>query len=175
MVIWVTGLSGAGKTTLCNALWKLLKPNLPELVSLDGDRIRQAFGEGLGYSEEERVVQIKRIQNLAKMLSDQGLVVLVAALYANSQLLRWNRQNLTDYYEVYLESSLEVLKCRDPKGLYQGASDGSIRNMVGLDIPWNVPEAPDVIINTDNPAEPEAMAKSLVASNPVLVQVLEAR
>ena len=172
MVIWVTGLSGAGKTTLCDALWKLLKPNIPELVSLDGDQIRQAFGQGLGYSEEDRVVQIKRIQNLAKMLSDQGLVVLVAALYANSELLKWNRQNLADYYEVYLETSLNVLKCRDSKGLYQGANDGSVRNMVGLDIPWHVPEAPDIIINTDDPVEPDVMAQILIGSNPYLTQVL---
>lgn len=173
MVIWVTGLSGAGKTTLCNALWKLLKPGLPELVSLDGDQVRQAFGQELGYSEEDRVVQIKRIQNLAKILSDQGLVVLVAALYSNSQLLKWNRQNLTNYYEVYLETSLEVLKSRDSKGLYRGAGDGSIRNMVGLDIPWRVPKAPDLIINTDSPSEPEAMARSLIASHPFLAQVLK--
>ena len=75
MVIWLTGLSGSGKTTLCNSLWDLLKPDLPQLVLLDGDAIRSALGERLGYKEPDRVVQITRIQNLAKMLSDQGLVV----------------------------------------------------------------------------------------------------
>ena len=87
MVIWVSGLSASGKTTLCNAMWRLLKSQAPELVLLDGDVIRAVFSNDLGYREEDRVVQITRIQNLAKLLSDQGLVVLVAALYANHSLL----------------------------------------------------------------------------------------
>ena len=174
-MIWVTGLSRAGKTTLCNALWKLLKPYLPELVSLDGDMIRKAFGEGLGYREEDRVVQIKRIQNLAKMLSEQGLVVLVAALYANPDLLAWNRLNIPGYFEVYLEASVEVLRHRDTNGLYQGAIEGTVLHVVGVDIPWHVPQAPDVIINTDDPEKPEAMARRVINAIPSLSRARETR
>jgi adenylyl-sulfate kinase len=168
MVIWVTGLSGSGKTTVCNALWELLKPRLPHLVLLDGDSVRQALGDGLGYREEDRVVQISRIQSLAKMLSDQGLVVLVAALYSSPKLMAWNRQNITHYFEIYLEASLESLKERDYKGLYKGATEGSIPNVVGMDIPWHVPEAPDLVISTERLESPEALAQQVVAAIPDL-------
>ncbi|MBI4283287.1 MAG: adenylyl-sulfate kinase, partial [Chloroflexi bacterium] len=87
MVIWVTGLAGSGKTSLCNALYRLLKPQLPELALLDGDVIRAAFGNDLTYSEEDRVKQVKRLQNVAKVLSEQGLVVIVAVVYAHPDLL----------------------------------------------------------------------------------------
>ena len=88
MVIWITGLSGAGKTTLIQAVAGQVKRNLPELVLLDGDAIRQLFGNDLDYREDSRVIQIKRIQRMAKFLSDQGVVVMVAALYAHPDLLR---------------------------------------------------------------------------------------
>jgi adenylylsulfate kinase len=121
MVIWLTGLSGAGKTALSDALIAAVKPRLPTLVRLDGDVIRAIFGAGLGYSEPERVVQIKRIQALAKELDQQGFVVLVAALYAHPDLLAWNRANFSDYFEVYLNTSLEEVQRRDAKGLYRRA------------------------------------------------------
>jgi len=170
MVIWVTGMSGSGKTTLCNALWETLKPRLPELVSLDGDVIRSAFGAGLGYREEDRVVQISRIQQLAKILSDQNLVVLVAALYSNPDLLAWNRENIKGYFEIYLKTSIEALQKRDGKGLYQGALSGDIKNVVGVDIPWNAPESPDLAIDNDNPLPPDKLAQQVVLAVPYLSQ-----
>jgi adenylyl-sulfate kinase len=168
MVIWVTGLSGSGKTTLCDAIWESLKPGMPELVSLDGDAVRAAFGGGLGYKEEDRMVQIGRIQQLAKILSDQGLVVLVAALYSHPDLLAWNRENIKGYFEIYLETSLQTLQDRDGKGLYKGAQSGEIPNVVGVDIPWNSPESPDLVINNDNPRPAEELARQVVAAIPRL-------
>jgi adenylylsulfate kinase len=170
MVIWVTGMSGAGKTTLCDALWQSLKPGLPELVSLDGDAVRSAFGEGLGYKEKDRMVQITRIQQLAKVLSDQDLVVLVAALYSHPDLLTWNRQNIKGYFEVYLETSLEALQTRDYKGLYAKAMAGEMQDIVGIDIPWHTPESPDLIINNDNPLFPEQLADQVISAVPFLSQ-----
>jgi adenylylsulfate kinase-like enzyme len=170
MVIWVTGLSGSGKTTLCNAIWQLLKPRLPELVSLDGDGVRSAFGDGLGYREADRVIQIKRMQGLAKVLSDQDLVVLVAALYYHPDLSAWNRDNIKDYFEVYLETSIEAVRGRDNKGLYEQAMAGVIQDVVGVDIPWHVPEAPDLIINNDNPRSAEQLARQVIAAVPGLTQ-----
>lgn len=142
----------------------MLKPDLPELVLLDGDAVRKVFGGGLGYREEDRVVQIGRIQGLAKLLSDQGQVVLVAALYSSPQLLAWNRHNIQGYFEVYLEVSIEAAMQRDQKGLYRGALDGTIQDVVGVDIPWHVPQSPDLIINTDDPEDPEALAHGVIAS-----------
>jgi adenylylsulfate kinase-like enzyme len=170
MVIWVTGLSGSGKTTLCDALWESLKPGLPELVLLDGDAIRVAFGGGLGYQEEDRVVQITRIQQLAKIFSDQDLVVLVAALYSHPDLLTWNRQNIKGYFEVYLETSLKALQTRDYKGLYAKAIAGEMPDVVGIDIPWHTPELPDLVINNDNPLPPEQLADQVIAAVPFLFQ-----
>jgi len=170
MVIWVTGLSCSGKTTLCNAIWRLLKPELPELVMLDGDAVRETLDTGLGYREEDRVVQISRIQKLARMLSVQGLVVLVAALYSSPRLLAWNRDNIEDYFEVYLEVSVEAAMQRDQKGLYRGALNGTMQDVVGVDIPWHVPQSPDLTINTDDPEKPEVLAQRLIVNIPRLAQ-----
>ena len=171
LVIWVTGLSASGKTTLCHALWDFLKSRLPQLVLLDGDVIRTALGDNLGYREQDRVVQIKRMQSLAKMLAEQGLVVMVAALYANPELLVWNRRYLPGYFEVYLESSLDSLRSRDVKGLYAAAESGNMQHVVGVDIPWHAPESPDLIINIDDGESPEQIAMRVVAAVPRLDEV----
>ena len=173
MVIWVTGLSGSGKTTLCNELWRLLKPRMAELTILDGDSIRAAVGDGLGYREEDRFIQIKRMQMFAKMLSEQDLVVVVAALYSHPELLQWNRQNLSDYFEVHLEGSFDTVRRRDNKGLYARADSGEITNVVGVDIPWHPPESPDLVINIDNEDSPEVFARRVVAAIPRLSQALQ--
>jgi adenylyl-sulfate kinase len=172
VVIWFTGLSGAGKTTVCVALHQALKPTLPELVVLDGDMVRATFDDGLGYSEADRVVQISRLQRLARMLSDQGLVVLVAALYASPALLEWNRLNIPEYFEVYLKASLATVMCRDAKGLYRRAVAGETNNMVGLDIPWRAPEAPDMIIDADRLEPPDAIAKRVIDALPRLARAV---
>lgn len=167
MVIWVTGLSGSGKSTLCNALERLLKPSTPELVIIDGDAIRQAFGDRLGYREEDRVLQIKRLQSLAKMLSEQGLVVLVAALYAHPELLAWNRENLRNYHEIYLEAPVETVRRRDSKRRYEGGPG----RVVGSDIPWHAPVSPDITIDVDAPDGPEALAQRVIDSIPRFARV----
>lgn len=167
-VIWVTGLSGSGKTTLCEAVWRSLKPVLPQLVLLDGDTIRSAFGGALGYREEDRMVQVQRVQGLAKMLSEQGLLVLVAVLYSNPDLLTWNRQNLNNYFEIYLEASLSTLLGRDNNDLYGKAKRGEITNVVGVDIPWQAPTSPDLVINTSFPSSPDSLAQQVISTIPSL-------
>ena len=171
MVIWLTGLSGAGKTSLCDALLAAVKPRLPTLVRLDGDAIRAIFGTSLGYSEAERVVQIKRIQSLAKELDQQGFVVLVAALYAHSELLAWNRQNFSDYFEVYLDTSLAEVQRRDAKGLYRRAKSGEQRDVVGIDIPWHAPTNADLVLDGagDTPA---GLAQRVIEAMPVLARAM---
>src|SRR5262245_32585494 len=166
MVIWITGLSGAGKTTLCRALQQALKPKCPELVCLDGDAIRAAFGHDLGYRESDRRTQIQRMQRLAQLLSDQGLVVLVAALYAHPELLAWNRQNLREYFEIYLKASPATLRRRDTKGLYRDAVAGTRPHVVGVDIAWHAPSAPDLVIDTDGATHPETCARQVMAALP---------
>ena len=173
MVIWITGISGAGKTTICQSLWNTLKPKLPELAILDGDVVRNVFGNDLGYTENERVRQIKRIQSIARMMDDQGFVVLVAALYASDELLSWNRNNFKDYYEIYLDAPLWLVQERDPKGLYSKASNGDMDNIVGIDIEWHTPEAPDMTVDATENDSPELISENIINNIPRLLKVFK--
>lgn len=166
MVIWITGLSGAGKTTLCNAIHRLVKPVLPELVVLDGDVVREAFGNDLTHSAEDRTRQFHRLQNFSNVLSRQGLVVLVAAVYNTPELLAWNRENLASYFEIYLKCSLETAERRDAKGLYAQARRGEVKDVVGVDIPYCEPCHADLVVNADDRLPPEKMARQVIGAVP---------
>jgi len=168
MIIWVTGLSGAGKTTLCTAMRDLLKPQLPELVILDGDVVRAAFGHNLGYSEGDRIMQVRRLQAMAKVLAEQGLAVIVGVLYGNADLLAWNRANLPEYFEIYLRASLDTVSARDTKSLYAKAKAGQEHNVVGIDIDWQEPASPDLVLDANNPLPPLDMARRVAVAIPRL-------
>ena len=168
MVIWVTGLSGAGKTTLCSAIYERLKPQLPHLVLLDGDVVRRTFGNDLTHSEAVRVRQVHRLRSMAKVMADQDLIVLVAVLYAEPKLLEWNRENLPNYFEIYLDTSLERVIERDDKGLYEAAKAGEMDHVVGLDIPWHAPRRPDLVVDGDAGHTPEQMADLVIRAVPRL-------
>lgn len=168
MVIWVTGLSGAGKTTLCTTLYESLKPKTPELVILDGDVIRRAYGNDLTYCEMDRVRQVKRLRAMAGVLAEQDLIVLVAVLYAHPDLLAWNRKNLPDYFEVHLDVSLKTVMERDDKGIYAAAKRGEMPNVVGLDIPWHAPTDPDLRLDGDRGETPGELAAHLIQAVPFL-------
>lgn len=165
MVVWLTGLSGAGKTTIAEAIVRIVKPYLPELVLIDGDVIRDLFGAGLGYDEEARIQQIIRIQRLALFLSRQNIPVVVAALYANPELLNWNRNNLPDYFEVYVDTPLAVVQERDPKGLYSKALSGEVADVVGMDIPWHSPKNPNMVLGSLD-VTPELLAIKIIRALP---------
>jgi adenylylsulfate kinase-like enzyme len=164
MVIWITGMSGSGKSTLCQALAPKLRAVLPNLVVLDGDAVRAALGDDLGYHEADRVRQIKRLQGMAKLLSDQGISVLIAALYAHPDLLAWNRANLRDYFEVYLAADVDFLLTRDGKGLYSGARSGRILNVVGVDIPWYAPPNADLVVDAASKPPVDATAEQVLTA-----------
>lgn len=170
-VIWVTGMSGAGKTTLAQAMLATLKPRCPELVLLDGDTIRAVFGGDLDHTEPSRHKQITRIRRLAGVLAQQGQVVIVAALYSHPALLAENRRMLPGYFEVYLRASMETLRRRDSKGLYAGAAAGEVRDVVGVDIPWHEPSNPDLVVDVDSDRDPAQLAADLIARVPRLAGV----
>lgn len=169
MVIWLTGLSGSGKSSLCAALHALLKPRHAALVRLDGDEVRAAFGGDLGYTEADRFRHISRIQRVAKMLADQGIDVLVAALYAHPDLLAWNRSNLPGYFEVYLRAEVDFLIGRENKTLYSRARCGEMTDVVGVDIPWHAPAKPDLTIDAATAPAPEALARRVLEALPAPV------
>ena len=149
MIIWITGLSGVGKSTIAKGIFNKYKSKIKNLVCVDGDIIRDLYDKDLGYDEKSRIKQINRIQNLCLFLEGQGLIVLVSALFSNSKLMYWNRKNFKKYYEIYLQASLELLQKRDPKDLYKKFKSGKEKNIVGLDIKWNEPVEYDLLINMD--------------------------
>ncbi len=172
MVIWITGISGAGKTTLANAILRRFKPFVPELVQIDGDDVSAVFGRSQSYKPDGRVQQIQRIQKLAQILDRQNMLVLVSALYANSELLLWNRANFSKYIEVYINASIELVKKRDPKDLYKKFERGEICDIVGLDVEWFPPTAPDILIDADADKSPDTLAIEIGERVPRLATVL---
>ncbi len=168
MVIWTTGLSGSGKTTLCNALYTMLKNRQLSVVKLDGDQIRQSISTDLGYHEADRVIQIQRIQRLARLLSDQDIIVLVSALYARDDLLQWNRDNIAGYFEVYIKASFDFLRERDAKKFYSTSSDKVKSNVVGIDIPWHEPKCPDITFEASDLIHPDILAQKILSMTTLL-------
>jgi adenylylsulfate kinase len=151
VVLWITGLSAVGKSTVAKAYLRAKKDLSVPTVLLDGD-------------EQSRNEHIKRIQRLAKFLSDQGLDVVVAALYSNEQILSVNRTLFLDYFEVYLKANLNCLKLRENKSLYTKAEKGEIVNVVGVDIKWHEPKFPDLVIQMDQLRPPLEIAEEIVSA-----------
>ena len=172
-VIWLTGLSGAGKSTIANAIVRKLDGRLPELVQIDGNVIRDIFGPSLGFDESARKEQIGRIQRLAKFLADQGQCVLVSALYSHLDLMRWNRNQLPNYFEILIDASLELVQKRDPRGLYAKAQAGQMPDIVGIDVPWHKPQAPDLILDPSSGDSAETMADQIIAEVPSLKEAMK--
>ena len=167
-VIWFIGLCGSGKTTLCNTLRDRLKPRHPQVMVMDGDRLRAALGGNHGYTEADRIAQFRRVQRLVKEFESQGLLVLVGTLYSNSELLAWNHANLHNYFEIHIKAPMELLRQRDPKGLYAKAASGETQNVVGVDIPWHEPEDSHMVIDMGFQAPPEALVSDIAARIPGL-------
>lgn len=174
MVVWLTGLSGAGKTTIAEAIVRVAKPHLPELVLIDGDVIRDLFGAGLGFDEEARKQQIGRIQRLALFLVRQNISVIVAALYSNPDLLYWNRINLPGYFEIYVDTPFSTVEERDTKGLYAKARSGEVQHVVGMDVPWHAPESPDMVVRSTGET-PEFIATKIIRAVPRLAAALDGK
>ena len=147
MIIWLIGMSGAGKTTLAEQLYSELKTSSPALVLLDGDVMRQIFGNDADHTIEGRYKNASRVSQICKMLDAQRIHVIAAVLSIFPEWQLWNRKNFSQYFEVYLDIPLGVLRTRDTKGLYALADLGELENMVGYDIPFTQPTYPDLIID----------------------------
>ena len=156
---------------MARSLYGLLKPKLPELVIVDGDEIRKLFGDDLGYTELDRVRQIQRIQFLARMLDKQKFIVVTTALYAHPHLLKWNRDNFTDYFEIYLSAPLRFVQARDAKELYSRAARGEMPNVVGIDVPWHEPQSPDLVLDATSGASPWEMTVQAMRAIPRLASL----
>ena len=141
-------------------LIKKLKIKNKNIVNVDGDIIRDLFGNDLKYDIQSRVTQIKRIQKLCIFLSRQNIITVVSALYSSEELLNWNRKNFKKYFEIYLKASIDLAIKRDVKGLYKKFKEKKEKNIVGLDIPWNEPVKYDLKVDMDkSPTVEETLNK----------------
>lgn len=148
MILWIIGMSGAGKTTLGSEIYRQLKEEYPHTVILDGEIVRELFDNDLGHNIADRRRNSDRITRLCNFLNQQGIHVVCPVLSIFHDAQSWNHAHWHDYFEVYIDAPLDTLIARDPKGLYQAALRGEVKNVVGIDIPFLPPLQPDFVIRS---------------------------
>lgn len=158
-VVWLTGLSGSGKSTLAVALERRLIEKGFKAYLLDGDTVRAGLNKDLGFSENDRKENIRRIGEVCKLMNDAGLIVITAFISPFRADRNFVRSILphSDFIEVYVNAPLEVCEDRDVKGLYQKARKGIIKDFTGIDSPYEPPQSPELVINTDRESEDESL------------------
>jgi adenylylsulfate kinase len=150
-VLWFTGLSGAGKSTLAHAVEEQLHQLGCRTFVLDGDNVRHGLSSNLGFSEDDRRENIRRIGEAAKLMMEAGVIAMTAFISpfrADREAVR-NLMPHGDFFEVYCKAALETCEARDVKGLYKKARAGEIKNYTGIDSPYEAPEKPELVVDTD--------------------------
>jgi bifunctional enzyme CysN/CysC len=162
-VVWFTGLSGAGKSTIAAVLEERLRARDVLVYNLDGDDVRRGLNHDLGYTDADRVESIRRISEVTRLMVNAGLVVIVAAISP----FREGRQNARDlfspgtFFEVHVDTPLEIAESRDTKGLYRAAREGRLLNFTGIDSPYEAPLEPEVRVVPGT--SPDAAAETILA------------
>ena len=151
-ILWFTGLSGSGKSTIANAVESRLLEMKRHTYLLDGDNIRMGLNRGLGFSDEERVENIRRIGEVSKLFVDAGIIVLTAFISPFQKERDAVRTLVEDgeFIEVFIDTPLEICESRDPKGLYKKARSGEIPNFTGISSPYEAPTKPEIHILNEN-------------------------
>ncbi|WP_310542237.1 sulfate adenylyltransferase subunit CysN, partial [Phenylobacterium sp.] len=159
-VVWLTGLSGSGKSTIANLVEKKLHANGRHTYLLDGDNVRHGLNKDLGFTDEDRVENIRRVAEVSKLMVDAGLIVLVSFIspFRAERRLARELQAEGDFVEVYINTPLEVAEARDVKGLYKKARAGELKNFTGIDSPYEPPHQPEIRVNTVAMTPAEAAA-----------------
>lgn len=164
MIVWLIGLSGAGKTTVGTRLAERMRATTPNLVYLDGDLLREVWGDDLSHDLAGRSVNAARLSRLCRMLDRQGIDVVAAVLSIFPRWQQWNREHFSRYFEVFLDVPLDVVIARDTKGLYRAALDGRASDVVGVDIPFPRPANPDLVLDSSGrEGPPEALVERIMA------------
>jgi adenylylsulfate kinase len=158
---WITGLPGAGKTTLAGHLAARIAEQGRSIIQLDGDRMRAILGGRFSYGQTDRLALAHSYARLCQELSGQGHDVVCATVSMFHEVRRWSRANTPRYREIYLKVPIEILTRRHPKGLYAAALAGRMRNVPGVDLTLEAPEAPDIVIEDDGTKSPDAVAAEL--------------
>ena len=157
--IWFTGLSGSGKSTLSDSIEEHLKARGRNVEILDGDIVRTHLSKGLGFSREDRDTNIKRIAFVCGLLTRNGVICISAAIAPYSEAREWARHEIKNFVEVYVKCPIEVCRQRDVKGLYKLVDEGKIKNFTGVDDPYEEPEHPDLVIETDKESIEESVER----------------
>ena len=159
VTVWFTGLSGAGKSTIAEKLEQILKAKGRNVEILDGDVVRTNLSKGLGFSKEDRDINIRRIGFVCNLLARNGVVAIAAAISPYREIRDEIRGNTENFLEVYVECSIEELTRRDVKGLYEKALKGEIKNFTGISDPYEEPLKPEVTLNSEKDTEEESLSQ----------------
>jgi adenylylsulfate kinase len=161
-VIWLTGLPGSGKTTIAKALYPRLKELGFKVELLDGDIVRKELSPELGFTKQDREIHARRVVYLSKILSRNGIIGIVSLISPYRDFRRYARTETNmnnNFYEVYVKCSLETCIARDPKGLYKKALSGEIKDLTGLQDPYEEPDNPEIIVDTEKQTLEECVNK----------------
>ena len=161
VIVWLTGLSGAGKTTIAHKLKDVISAKDVNVEVLDGDVIRTNLSQGLGFSKADRDINIRRIGYVANLLSRNGVIVIVAVISPYRAVRDEVKASSNNFIEVYVNAPIEVCELRDVKGLYAAARDGKLKGFTGVDDPYEVPLDADVICFSDQESIDESVFKIL--------------
>ncbi len=164
-IVWLTGLSGAGKSTIGNLVEARLHGLGHHTYLLDGDNVRHGLNKDLGFTDADRVENVRRVGEVAKLMVDAGLIVIASFISPFRSERRGVRELVEDgeFIEVFVDAPLEVAEARDPKGLYKKARGGELKNFTGIDSPYEAPERPEVRVDTDALSPEEAAAAVIEA------------
>ena len=170
MVIWLTGLSGSGKSTIANAAEKMLNDQGFRTYILDGDNVRHGLSKDLGFTVADRVENIRRIAEVSKLMMEAGIIVITAFIspFRAERDMAKSLFALEDFFEVFIDTPLKIAEKRDPKGLYKKARKGELPNFTGIDSDYESPIKPDLVIGTDKKT-PQKSAKELV--DMIIIQI----
>ncbi|BAZ03041.1 adenylyl-sulfate kinase (plasmid) [Tolypothrix tenuis PCC 7101] len=149
-ILWLTGLSGAGKTTIAHGVAQELQKRNYLVELLDGDIVRTHLSQGLGFSKQDRDINVRRIGFVANLLSRNGIIAIVAAISPYREVRSELKQTTTNFIEIYVQAPLAVCESRDIKGLYAKARAGKIKHFTGISDPYEAPINADIICQTDN-------------------------
>lgn len=149
LTLWFTGLSSSGKSVIADSVTEELKKLGMKVERLDGDIVRKSLSKDLGFTEEDRNMNIERVTFVAKLLTRNGVAVLCSFISPYNKIREYSRKEIGDYILVYVKCPLEVCQERDAKGLYAKAKRGEIKNFTGVSHPFEEPDNPDIIIETD--------------------------
>jgi adenylylsulfate kinase len=161
IALWLTGLSGSGKSTLAHALERTLIERKLSAYVLDGDNVRHGLSGDLGFSPEDRSENLRRIGAVAQLFLDAGLIVLCAFVspYRADRARVRSSMAPGDFVEIHVRASLETCRARDPKGLYEKADSGAIADLTGVGAPYEPPEHPELVLDTEKEALTESVAR----------------